>query len=106
MISAILELNLPFKDKNGEGKIATVKELFLMHPSIDAVERAAQSGEMGKYIIVYKEDREVAVNEFIDSTCEFVNNPEKPEEIKHHTYPKSEGKATQGGHSKVKNILR
>jgi hypothetical protein len=65
-----------------------VKELFVMHPSIDVIERTAQSGEMGKYIIVYKKDREASVNAFIDATCEFVNNSETPDEIKHQTYPK------------------
>ena len=48
-----------------------------MHPRIEAIERTAQSGEMGKYLIVYKKQKEEAVNNFIDFTCEFINNAEK-----------------------------
>lgn len=62
-----------------------------MHQCIETMERTAHSGEIGKYIIVSKKGRDVAVNVFIDSTCEFVNNSEIPEEIKHQTFPKVRG---------------
>lgn len=37
-----------------------MKDLFLMHPSNEVGERAVQSGEIGKYVIIYRKEREVA----------------------------------------------
>lgn len=87
MTKAMLELNLPCNDENGVEKVTKVKELFLIHPSIEAVERTAQSGEMGKYVIWDNTEREAAINEFIDLTCEFANNSKISKETKQHMYP-------------------
>ena len=105
MTKAMLEKELTYNE-DGVVKRATVKEIFTMHPSIESIERTAQSGEMGKYVLVYKKEREAAVNEFIDHTCEFVNNSEIPEEIKHQTYPKIRRTSNSKWASQVQEYTR
>ena len=77
MTKAMLEQELTYSEDGVEER-AKVKECFTMDPSIESIERTAQSGEMGKYVLVYMKEREAAVNEYIDLTCEFVNNSEIP----------------------------